>query len=267
MPIKLLHHKSYHVYNKDNIERVRRDEAEAKEKEEKEDSEFRDQDRRQRLEILRRRQNSDSNEPTYEDKMIMKAVNDVKIGGKRRRQEDEFEVAKSRIAESQTTERALFDETRSVNFFENEERGATEKDRKEKKLLNMRLDQPAEELRPWYTTTDMRTSKERDRPEWKHQQRQKHLERQKNAEDPLTSINMFLDQKARVDARRKQEARDRAEHVQRGTHEYYTGIPGSSSERSRHDRHERHRNDRGEAHSISKNRSLRRHGRRHRHKD
>lgn len=56
MPLKLLQHKSYHVYNKDNIERVRRDEEEARVKEEEADERLRERDRLFRLEILRRKQ-------------------------------------------------------------------------------------------------------------------------------------------------------------------------------------------------------------------
>lgn len=55
MPINLLKHKSYHVYNSQNIERVRRDEAEARLKQEEEEQQRAKAKREERLEELRAR--------------------------------------------------------------------------------------------------------------------------------------------------------------------------------------------------------------------
>lgn len=55
MPINLLKHKSYHVYNAQNIERVKRDEAEARLKQEEEERQRAKAEREERLGQLRAR--------------------------------------------------------------------------------------------------------------------------------------------------------------------------------------------------------------------
>lgn len=80
MPIKLLKHKSYHVNNAKNIERVRRDEEEARTKEEERNRENAKLERSSRLEALRAKNKSSEkgsipesqndsfkNKPTHKD--------------------------------------------------------------------------------------------------------------------------------------------------------------------------------------------------------
>ncbi|KAF2174082.1 hypothetical protein M409DRAFT_62237 [Zasmidium cellare ATCC 36951] len=54
MPLHLLGKKSWNVYNNDNVERVRRDEAEAQAREEAEEQRMQEEDARRRIAILRR---------------------------------------------------------------------------------------------------------------------------------------------------------------------------------------------------------------------
>ncbi|CAO1612720.1 unnamed protein product [Parajaminaea phylloscopi] len=56
MPLHLAHHKSYHPYNRDNIERVQRDEAEAQRKQQAREEQARTADSEARVQALRRRQ-------------------------------------------------------------------------------------------------------------------------------------------------------------------------------------------------------------------
>jgi hypothetical protein len=63
MPINLLHHKSYHVYNSKNIERVKRDEQLAKEKEQVENYRTEDRERKERTRLLRERAGKPHSQP------------------------------------------------------------------------------------------------------------------------------------------------------------------------------------------------------------
>lgn len=55
MPLHLLGKKSWNVYNTDNIERVRRDEAAARAREEADEQRMQEEDAERRLKILRGR--------------------------------------------------------------------------------------------------------------------------------------------------------------------------------------------------------------------
>ncbi|KAG1077185.1 hypothetical protein G6F42_025018 [Rhizopus arrhizus] len=64
--MNILHHKSWHVYNKDNIERVRKDEAEAEAEAKKKQDRVILAESEARLELLRKRANA--NLPAIQDK-------------------------------------------------------------------------------------------------------------------------------------------------------------------------------------------------------
>ena len=53
MPLHLLHHKSWHVYNTANVDRVRRDQENARRKEEEEEMRMNQADQERRLQQLR----------------------------------------------------------------------------------------------------------------------------------------------------------------------------------------------------------------------
>ncbi|KAJ8099215.1 hypothetical protein POJ06DRAFT_130982 [Lipomyces tetrasporus] len=251
MPIKLLHHKSYHVYNSANIERVKRDEAAARAKEEQEDELLRHRDREQRIEILRRRQrgeaidNSKENsseekrqEATDTDKAIDRAIAATSAGGRNRARNIDDELAAARatlkLAERRTSSETAFRKGGHINFFEELERAESEgtdpnsgrqkKELQPQTLRNMRLDKPAEELAPWYATLDMQSTKERVQSEKERERQLQFSTKSKASLDPLTGMQNYLSRKAEVDLKRRNEALNEPwRTIERGSSAYYAG--------------------------------------------
>ncbi|KAK9321486.1 hypothetical protein V1517DRAFT_362804 [Lipomyces orientalis] len=251
MPIKLLHHKSYHVYNSANIERVKRDEAAARAKEEQEDELLRQRDREQRIEILRRQQRGESidnskansseekrQEATDADKAIDRAIAATSAGGRNRARniDDELAVARAtlKLAERRTSSETPFREGGHINFFEELERAESEgtdpisgrqkNELQPQNLRNMRLDKPAEELAPWYATLDMRSTKERVQSEKERERQLQFNTKSKAYLDPLTGMQNYLDRKAEVDLKRRKEALNEPwRAIERGSNAYYAG--------------------------------------------
>ncbi|CAO0796811.1 unnamed protein product [Mucor circinelloides] len=75
--MNILHHKSWHVYNKDNIERVRKDEAEAEAEAKKKQDRVILAESEARLELLRKRANA--NLPAIQDKQDANRVEHVNL--------------------------------------------------------------------------------------------------------------------------------------------------------------------------------------------
>ncbi|KAK9376156.1 uncharacterized protein V1513DRAFT_440878 [Lipomyces chichibuensis] len=255
MPIKLLHHKSYHVYNSANIERVRRDEAAAREKEEQEDEILRQRDREQRIEILRRRQRGETTEiidgspanrredrmqeATDADKAIQTAIAATAASGRKRPRDldDELAAASNALkgAEKRTSSEALFKEGGHINFFEELERAESEgraganrsrqqKELQPQNLRNMRLDKPAEEISPWYTTMDMKSTKQRSQSEKERERLSQSSAKKKEALDPLVSMQTYLSRKAEVDQKRREKSLiEPWRRIERGSGAYYAG--------------------------------------------
>jgi hypothetical protein len=71
MPIKLLHHKSYHVYNKANIERVRRDEKLAEEEDRKKKEQSLSREREERTRLLRAKAGTEPKENVKDVKVCV----------------------------------------------------------------------------------------------------------------------------------------------------------------------------------------------------
>ncbi|KAK9371215.1 hypothetical protein V1509DRAFT_613931 [Lipomyces kononenkoae] len=254
MPIKLLHHKSYHVYNSENIERVRRDEAAARAKEQQEDELLRQRDREQRIEILRRRQRGEPietnevsrenredgiQEATDADKAIEAAVATTAARGRKRPRnlDDELAAASTALkrAEKMASSESVFKEGTHINFFEELERAESEgratastsgqnKEPQAQNLRNMRLDKPAEELSPWYATVDMKSTTERSQSEKERDRLRQSSEKSKAALDPLAGIQMYLNRKVEIDQRRREKKLNEPwRRIERGTEAYYIG--------------------------------------------
>ncbi|KAK9364039.1 hypothetical protein V1504DRAFT_384136 [Lipomyces starkeyi] len=255
MPIKLLHHKSYHVYNSANIERVRRDEAAARAKEEQEDEILRQRDREQRIEILRRRQRGETieivdgsqansredrtQEATDADKAIQKAIAATAASGRKRPRDldDELAAASNALkgADKRASSETIFKEGSHINFFEELERAESEgradasKSRQKKELQpqnlrNMRLDNPAEEISPWYATVDMKSTKQRSQSEKERERLLQSSANSKAALDPLVSMQTYLSRKAEVDQKRREKSLiEPWRRIERGSDTYYAG--------------------------------------------
>jgi len=103
MPLNILHHKSWNVYNTENIERVKRDEAKAKEEEQKKKERAIQAEREFRLSLLRKKNsintesNSNSNNISLTDNLnenghinlFYKEVQQLNSGKNEEREEEE----------------------------------------------------------------------------------------------------------------------------------------------------------------------------------
>ncbi|KAK9386491.1 hypothetical protein V1515DRAFT_581007 [Lipomyces mesembrius] len=254
MPIKLLHHKSYHVYNGANIERVRRDEAAAHAKEEQEDEMLRQRDREQRIEILRRRQRGDTieiidgsransredrtQEATDADNAIQTAIVATAASGRKRPRDlnDELAAASNALkgAEKRASSETIFKEGGHINFFEELERAESEgrassmsrqkKEPQRQNLRNMRLDEPAEEISPWYATMDMKSTKQRSQSEKERERLLQASAKSKAALDPLVSMQTYLSKKVEIDHKRREKLLiEPWRRIERGSDAYYAG--------------------------------------------
>ncbi len=77
MPLNILHHKSYHVYNRKNIEKVKRDENQAKIYENEKRSLREKLQREQRLRLLRNSNEEGQDELKHENDVMIEPIKHV----------------------------------------------------------------------------------------------------------------------------------------------------------------------------------------------
>ncbi|EIW56230.1 uncharacterized protein TRAVEDRAFT_152872 [Trametes versicolor FP-101664 SS1] len=190
--LNIAHHKSYHPYRRDNIERVRRDEEGARQAEAVAEGRMMLADSEARIDLLRARAGLAGGK-----------------GKKKKRDEDEFEAAAAALAgpstENETAVTTLTSARGHINLFEDLERSVVPvpaQDRGTKKPPPVEDDKgvplapTSADLRPWYVDagrdTAASTSTARMKPwETEEDRRRRDLQR-KSAHDPLTAINTQL---------------------------------------------------------------------------
>ncbi|KIK56349.1 hypothetical protein GYMLUDRAFT_247868 [Collybiopsis luxurians FD-317 M1] len=163
--LNIAHHKSYHPYRRDNIEKVRRDEEEARLKEAKEEGRMMLADSEARIDLLRQ-----------------------KSGSSKKVEEELHQLAESTMAApSISTSRG------HINLFEDLEQNAiaaaaraSKKDSTAETDKGIALAPSAKDLNPWYSEK----SKQRDTDQ--DDDRRKRDTARKSVHDPLTSINHQL---------------------------------------------------------------------------
>ncbi|KAJ7054277.1 hypothetical protein C8F01DRAFT_501521 [Mycena amicta] len=167
--LNIAHHKSYHPYRRDNIERVRQDEEEARLKEAKEEGRLMLADSEARIDTLRQR-----------------------AGAKRRKDDEDIERAMVSQVENAHVAAVLPTTAGHINFFEDLEQNAipstmrtTKKTEPVETDRGVPLAPSAKDLKPWYTERN----KEEDEP--MDEKRMRDTLR-KSAHDPLTSITHQL---------------------------------------------------------------------------
>ncbi|KAH9487435.1 Leukocyte receptor cluster member 1-like protein [Psilocybe cubensis] len=170
--LNIAHHKSYHPYRRDNIERVRRDEEEARLKEEREEGRMLLADSEARIDLLRER-----------------AGVSEKAEKKKRRNEDDTK----HIASTSSMQPAVLPTTNGhINLFEDLELNAIAATLKVGKKpvaeteKGVPLAPSAKDLKPWYS------ERSKEKPEEVEDDRKKREESRKYAHDPLTSITRQL---------------------------------------------------------------------------
>ncbi|KAG6830269.1 hypothetical protein H0H92_001535 [Tricholoma furcatifolium] len=171
--LNIAHHKSYHPYRRDNIERVRRDEEEARQKEAKEEGRMMLADSEARIDMLRER---------------------AGIGEKTSKKKQRDENLDKIIAEGSSTRPAALPTTGGhINFFEDLENAsitaairATKKAEPAETDKGVPLAPSAKDLKPWYS------ERSKDKDEETPDERRKRDTARKSIHDPLTSITKEL---------------------------------------------------------------------------
>ena len=271
MPLHLLHHKSWHVYNKDNVERVQRDKEKARLKEEAEEQRMNEIDQERRLAQLR---GNAYGIPVPEETATFTTKAPSKRGSDKRGSEDKGSE------DGAVGRRAEVESQKHFNLFEDVEReakkgGITKKEgegnperekevEKEKKkwedLVTSKLINSAKEHNPWYSTKDLRSGAEKQKSEVEKEVRQQKEMKMKSEADPLKAMEKFLERKRVVEERegRRREKMEREltererrrgrgrtpefdgrEHGKRRRDD--DGVTDSGKERSQSPRGERHR--------------------------
>ncbi|KAH7923757.1 hypothetical protein BV22DRAFT_1035956 [Leucogyrophana mollusca] len=173
--LNIAHHKSYHPYRRDNIERVRRDEEEAAAKEAKEEGRVVLADSEARLETLRERAG-------------------LGKGKGKAKEVDDMQALPNQIAKGSQGH---------INLFEDIEQQATitalrasKKSTPGETDKGVPLAPSAKDLRPWYSTRRNSGGEEAkgevDGDKYKEEERRKRDAASKSRNDPLTAITHQL---------------------------------------------------------------------------
>lgn len=232
--MNILPKKSWHVRNKDNVARVRRDEAQAAEEEREAKRRIERAEQEARTEFLRR-----------------KARNALEAAG----------VTKSEDGQESDAIKAsehlnLFPLEESSEKKGNEEYLKEKKEEKEKQeraigLLVSLGPQPGEEITPWYMKTNSDKTEENKESDKKktitEEEREKRQRRLKDSLDPLNEMKKALGSKDRSEHKsKKKDKRDRGEKRSHGV---------SSVERLRAERLQREAEERRRAQALIDQRS------------
>jgi len=169
--LNIAHHKSYHPYRRDNIEKVRRDEEEAREKEAKEEGRMMLADSEARIDRLRERAGS-------------------KKSSKKRKDDDDL----NELTAGGSMQPAVLPTTDGhINFFEDLEHStiatAIRSAKKTESVETERgfpLAPSAKDLKPWYTERAANPDEEMV------DEKRKRDTARKSVHDPLTSITHQL---------------------------------------------------------------------------
>ncbi|KAK9450784.1 uncharacterized protein V1518DRAFT_411698 [Limtongia smithiae] len=254
MPIKLLQHKSYHVYNDANIERVRRDEAEARAREEEEDEQQRERDRAYRLELLRQRQRGDGSEQAAQEDVSMDHLREDSpqkskssdracdtgrhvesidrekrhgVESNKRDREYSEQREQTSITHVHRDREEIAGQEKHINLFEDLEKGDAESKVQKRRATETAKPKSsfAKEQTPWYASLNEPSSEAADRT---GERDRRAAEKAKSFADPLASMRDFLKQKKEADRRRRElegwnSPQGRSGDVERGTERYYVG--------------------------------------------
>lgn len=225
MPLHLLHHKSYHVYNAANIARVRRDEAEAEAAAASAAEHAASNASRDRLEILRAR--AAGIEPPPKP-LLPDQDDETEKDPDHPRPKKKLRTDAQRRLDLHVDKAGLTDEAGHINLFptlpektrKNEE---AEKERKEKEALweartfQNALGRPCDDLTPWYTKAGDKGDNEEaegdnggdKRTEWK----QKKEVMRKDWADPMRIVETGVRKLKEVEETREEWRRTREREV------------------------------------------------------
>lgn len=226
MPLHLQHHKSYHPYNKDNVERVRRDEEAARLEEEAQDERRQLVDSEARLDLLRAQRKRKSDVSREERRIDVaeekKDEEDEELESKagaltQFNEQQQVRISHSRTNRVQTTasQASLVNNSGHINFWADEEgrpsssssssskrarsevtrKGNTEHEaekraekRRFEEQVTMFLGRPAKELQRWYQDSDLRSGTERTKSQEQRLEDAYKDSVRKRSNDPILSM-------------------------------------------------------------------------------
>lgn len=210
MPLHLAHHKSYHPYNRENIERVQRDEAiAALEEAQAHSSAFSTRDQA-RLDLLRRQALTQARGASdKESKSRLKAAEREVLQGKKGALErfDEKQRSKRGLEQpSPASHSAGVDSTGHINFWadqaprsEHQRPGQQDTNKQQQQQRKQRepelpftLSRPAKELQPWYTDAQLQNGQDRKKSEEQKLEDAYKDSTIKSSNDPLKAMEFFL---------------------------------------------------------------------------
>ncbi|MBW0515587.1 hypothetical protein O181_055302 [Austropuccinia psidii MF-1] len=212
--LNILHHKSYHVYNRENVERVKRDELRAQLEDEAKTQSTIAANSEARLSLLRSQREKSKHESSRQKQRRGEKALEDQLKGKSRYQE-EAEAARDGLTrpKSATDNSSIIDpQSGHINFWSGLEHQSTSKvfgvsgletneaymkDQKQKEqkweeLITMRLDRPAHELKPWYNQEDLINGEEKKLSSSKIQEKASKEEDMKKNQDPLNIVKSAL---------------------------------------------------------------------------
>ncbi|KTW26425.1 hypothetical protein T552_02906 [Pneumocystis carinii B80] len=223
MPLNILHHKSWNVYNKSNIEKVRRDEALARKKEEEKEMRMREADGKRRLKILRERSgfreseviedriehlngNSLDNDRAHNQSTKDSDVHLLKNERKRKKNDN---IA---MLDKELKRRREPSQNKHINFWEDFESGKVhtdysnpeyekekaDADKKWNDIITMQLSNSSKEMSPWYSHLSLQSSAQRKKDQQSIERDMRIQNSIKDFNDPLTAMQSYLKQKKKI---------------------------------------------------------------------
>ncbi|KAF8999614.1 hypothetical protein BDQ17DRAFT_1391484 [Cyathus striatus] len=193
--LNIAHHKSYHPYRRDNIERVRRDEEEARLKEEAEEGRMQLADSEARIELLRERAgltaSSNKKKKVKDDVELDKQLAAGRAG-------KSIEETSSSGTGEQGLGPVLPTTNGHINFFEDLEHttliqaslASKRKPAVKETEKGVALAPDKKDLNPWYSTRSRDPAEEKLGEEEEEKRKRDSL--RKSTHDPLTSITKQL---------------------------------------------------------------------------
>ncbi|KAA1085317.1 hypothetical protein PGT21_002920 [Puccinia graminis f. sp. tritici] len=223
--LNILYHKSYHVYNRENVERVKRDELRAELEAEVKTQSTIAANSEARLTLLRNQKQQLQHESSrskerriekaLEDQLKGKTTNPKILSTNEGEEEEGIQSIQQSSSSNKTTDNSSIIDPKNghINFWSGLENQSTskvfgknagleknqaymndlkKKDEKWEELITMRLDKPAHELNPWYSQTDLINGEDKKLSDRKVQERVSKDEGFKQQNDPLTFIKKSL---------------------------------------------------------------------------
>ncbi|KAH9445066.1 hypothetical protein MJO28_012848 [Puccinia striiformis f. sp. tritici] len=221
--LNILYHKSYHVYNRENVERVKRDELRAELEAEVKTQSTIAANSEARLTLLRNQKQQLKQESSRsKERRIEKALDDQLKGKKSNHKilpkdddDDQEESIQQSTSSNKTTDNSSIIDPKNghINFWSGLENQSTskqfgqnaglekneaymndikKKDEKWEDMITMRLDKPAHELNPWYSQNDLINGEDKKLSDRKLKQKASKDEGFKQQNDPLTFIKKSL---------------------------------------------------------------------------